>query len=193
MNKSYIVYIHINKFNGKVYIGITSRPAIKRWGKTGNTYKSNKHFSGAIKKYGWDNFLHIVYRTGLTEMEAKQMEIDLIRSYKAYNPTYGYNKSIGGEGNNKGKDSASKEYSRMEAHKMYKLHKDTIKARNLNYHYTHKEDVKSQHRTYYETHKEDICKKSAIYQKTHRETHNAYQRAYYEAHKEKILARQKNR
>ena len=44
------VYIHTSP-NGKVYIGITSRDAEKRWN-NGHNYKPNKHFYSAIQKYG---------------------------------------------------------------------------------------------------------------------------------------------
>lgn len=36
---NYIVYAHINKENGKSYIGITSRDPNIRWGLNGNGYK----------------------------------------------------------------------------------------------------------------------------------------------------------
>ena len=50
----YTVYKHINKLNGKVYVGQTSLGVNDRW-KNGKGYK-NGIFRNAIKKYGWDNF-----------------------------------------------------------------------------------------------------------------------------------------
>ena len=38
----------------------------------------NQPFFRAIEKYGWDNFRHIIIASDLTEMEAKEMEKDLI-------------------------------------------------------------------------------------------------------------------
>lgn len=53
---SYTVYMHITP-SGKMYIGITGRNPLKRWGSNGSGYKGQA-FSNAIKKYGWDNMEH---------------------------------------------------------------------------------------------------------------------------------------
>jgi hypothetical protein len=52
---TYSVYKHTNKYNNKIYIGITKQNPIKRWA-NGKGYKINSHFRNAIEKYGWDNF-----------------------------------------------------------------------------------------------------------------------------------------
>ena len=52
--EEYTVYIHTNKSNNKVYIGITKQTPERRWGKNGINYKSTPYFYSAIKKYGWD-------------------------------------------------------------------------------------------------------------------------------------------
>lgn len=93
--KNWIVYKHENKINGKIYIGITSQNPIDRW-KNGNGYSKHKKFYSAIKKYGWDNFLHIILYTGLTEKEAKEKEQELIKFYDSKNS--GYNLTDGGDG-----------------------------------------------------------------------------------------------
>lgn len=64
----FFIYMHRNKINKKVYIGITSREPHVRWGKNGNNYNRHKHFYSAIKKYGWDNFEHKI----LTTVESKE-------------------------------------------------------------------------------------------------------------------------
>lgn len=58
MEDRYIIYLHVNKINNKVYVGITkhSNPEL-RW-RCG--YKNNSYFNHSIKKYGWDKFDHIV-------------------------------------------------------------------------------------------------------------------------------------
>ena len=95
--KEYSVYMHINKVNDKKYIGITSQPVSRRWRKNGEGYKQCVLFYRAIKKYGWDNFEHIVLKEKLTEQEAKQMEKNLIKKYNSNNKKYGYNLTDGGE------------------------------------------------------------------------------------------------
>lgn len=54
MDRNYSVYMHKNKTNEKVYIGITGRKSEKRW-LNGHGYKNNIHFNKVIQKYGWDN------------------------------------------------------------------------------------------------------------------------------------------
>ena len=95
--RKYTVYIHTNKITHKAYIGITSQPVEQRWGKNGCKYKNSKHFWNAIKKYGWDNFDHIVFMTDLIQEEACRIEQLLIALYNTNNAKYGYNISSGGE------------------------------------------------------------------------------------------------
>lgn len=98
----YQVYIHTNKTNGKVYIGITSSDISKRAGSNGIRYKKNTLFYRAIQKYGWDNFTHETLFSGLSRSEAAKIEQDLIAKYQSNNPAFGYNISSGGESGNNG-------------------------------------------------------------------------------------------
>ena len=94
--RNYKVYIHRNKINGKVYIGVTRRKRVKdRW-QNGNGYKVQVQFYNAIKKYGWTNFSHKVLYRDLTKKEAGEIEKDLINKYDSTNPLYGYNVDKGG-------------------------------------------------------------------------------------------------
>ena len=93
--KRYSVYKHIAP-DGRVYIGITSQKPMARW-MGGNGYKGNTYFTRAIKKYGWDNFQHIILAENLSEEDAKAMEIGLISHYKSNERKYGFNISSGGE------------------------------------------------------------------------------------------------
>lgn len=94
-NGNWTVYCHINKTNGKKYIGITSQKPINRWGKNGNGYSSQMFFR-AIQKYGWDNFDHEIIASNLTEEEASHFEAILIKEFDTLNPEKGYNIREGG-------------------------------------------------------------------------------------------------
>lgn len=98
MCNNFTVYMHKNKINGKIYIGITSQRVQGRWN-NGKGYKKNGHFYRAINYYGWDNFEHIILFENLSKEDACQKEIDLIKKYNTTNPDYGYNISIGGDVN----------------------------------------------------------------------------------------------
>ena len=93
----YTVYQHVNKINGKVYIGITMQEPQIRWGANGSNYKSSPHFYAAIQKYGWNNFEHNILFTNLTKEEACLKEQELIQQFQADNREYGYNSTSGGE------------------------------------------------------------------------------------------------
>lgn len=92
----YCVYVHINKINNKIYIGQTCQELNKRWRKDGSGYIGCTKFYNAIKKYGWDNFEHIVIRDELTLDEANLLEEYLITQYHSTDDRYGYNIQAGG-------------------------------------------------------------------------------------------------
>lgn len=96
MDNQYKVYCHTNKINGKRYVGITRTSTHHRWD-NGNGYKQNRHFWGAIKKYGWDNFEHELLADGLDHDSACEMEKKLIREWNLMNDKYGYNLTSGGD------------------------------------------------------------------------------------------------
>jgi len=92
-----IVYVHRNKTNNKIYIGITNKKLSNRSGVCGKNYKNCPLFYKAIQKYGWNNFNHEILLENLTRDKARQMEIKLIAQYKSNNPIFGYNCSAGGD------------------------------------------------------------------------------------------------
>lgn len=96
MSKTYCVYKHTCKANGKVYIGATSQRPESRWGSRGQNYRHNAYFSNDIEKYGWNNFEHEVLYTELTADDANLIEIQLIELFQSNNQAFGYNKSSGG-------------------------------------------------------------------------------------------------
>lgn len=97
MERDYTLYQHFCKVTKKSYIGITKQEPKKRWKAYGKGYRPNTHFGNAIRKYGWDNFEHIILATNLTEEEAKQLEQTCIVAFETYGK-YGYNSTFGGDG-----------------------------------------------------------------------------------------------
>lgn len=98
MEKRYIVYIHHNLINHKVYVGITCRKDPNARWQNGKGYKEhNPHFYAAIEKYGWNNFEHIIYAKDIPEESAYEIEKALIKLYHSNEHKHGYNQSSGGE------------------------------------------------------------------------------------------------
>lgn len=99
--KTWIVYRHINKVNGKSYIGITCQEPNLRW-RNGTGYsKEDQLIAKAIEKYGWDNFEHIILEQNLSLAVANEREQYWISYYHTYinDPECnGYNMTLGGEG-----------------------------------------------------------------------------------------------
>ena len=69
----YCIYAHVNQVNGKIYIGI-SKDVNKRWENKIHGYKHCTLFFNALKKYGWENFDHIVLWDNMTHEEACKQE-----------------------------------------------------------------------------------------------------------------------
>lgn len=95
----FTVYEHVNKINGKRYIGITSKAVQRRWRPDGSGYKNNPYFWHAIQKYGWDSFEHRILHQGLSEDEACRIEKALIAQYHSNDLVNGYNIADGGKYN----------------------------------------------------------------------------------------------
>lgn len=93
--KTFIVYCHTNKINGKRYIGATSQSVSKRWGRRGRKYASGK-LKLAIEKYGWESFDHEILYEGLDREAARKIEAELIKEYGT-DGEGGYNTTKGGE------------------------------------------------------------------------------------------------
>lgn len=93
--KIWTLYIHENKINNKKYVGITSVNPNKRWA-NGNGYSDGQYISKAIKKYGWENFNHIILYNQLTCSEACFLEKLYIKQLNTKFDQNGYNISDGG-------------------------------------------------------------------------------------------------
>lgn len=93
MRNDYVVYIHKNILNGKVYVGQTCNLS-ERWRNNGKNYFNSIKFYNAIKKYGWDNFTHEVVYSNLNKQAADKLEKELIHKYNSIEE--GYNLKEGG-------------------------------------------------------------------------------------------------
>lgn len=91
----FTVYCHINKTNGKKYVGITKQKPETRW-HSGNGYRNNEYFWRSIKKYGWKNFEHKILYQNLTKKQAENIEIRLIAEWNTTDRAHGYNIANGG-------------------------------------------------------------------------------------------------
>lgn len=94
MERNYTVYVHQNQLNNKRYVGITADTVESRW-RNGAGYKTQV-FGRAIQKYGWENFKHYIIAENLTQEEAQELEISLIKEFHTQNPDFGYNIAAGG-------------------------------------------------------------------------------------------------
>ena len=112
----FLVYMHVNKINGKIYIGITHHVnPNRRWGYSGQKYKNSIKFARAIEKYGWDNFDHIILcRT--SKERAVVLEKAFISVYKKKGISY--NITDGGDG----ADCVSENNRRITSERMRKNH-----------------------------------------------------------------------
>lgn len=93
--KGYCIYAHMNKVNGKIYIGI-SKNVKNRWVHKEESYKHSPAIYNAFKKYGWDGFHHIVMWDNMTKEEVCQLEKAMIFLFQFSHKSY--NIAEGGEG-----------------------------------------------------------------------------------------------
>lgn len=184
---TWCLYRHVSPSN-KVYIGIThhENPEL-RWGKGGRGYFRNTVFHNAIKKYGWDNLKHEILFSGLSEEQAKSLEIEYIAKYQEQKMSY--NTTLGGEGHNLGKGYNTKEYRTLERKKFREAHPNYDKEQYLK----HKEKKLEAARNYYKNNREKILKykkenavqkekarlRAAKWRASHPEYNREYSRQYY--------------
>lgn len=97
-SNKFSLYMHINKINGKKYVGITKQNPKYRFRSDGSGYFRNTCFYKAINEFGWNNFNHIIILSGLTEKEAKYLEKQYIDLFDTRDFKNGYNMTDGGDG-----------------------------------------------------------------------------------------------
>lgn len=94
--KTFCVYVHTNKMNGKRYVGVTSQVPEKRWNEGKGYTPRQPHMYNAIQKWGWDNFEHQILVSDVSVEDASLIEQTLIKEWQLQNPKYGYNAQSGG-------------------------------------------------------------------------------------------------
>jgi group I intron endonuclease len=94
--KTFCVYAHTNKVNGKKYVGVTSQDPEKRWNDGKGYTDRQPHMYNAIQKWGWENFEHEILFSNLSVEEASRIEQSLIDEWQLQNREYGYNAQSGG-------------------------------------------------------------------------------------------------
>lgn len=127
----YSIYKIVNKVNGKVYIGFTSKTNY-RFDSHKKVSKNSKHSKRtlykAVKKYGWEKFdFEIIYQSFDGDYCLKIMEPYFISEYNSFNN--GYNMTKGGEGRLGFKHSEEVKYkigSRTRGKKLQEDHKNKI-------------------------------------------------------------------
>lgn len=99
-NRYGIIYVAVNKINGKEYVGKTTRGLlIKRVNEHINAALNGRafcYFHKAIKKYGVSNFKWLIVYTAFSEKELNDAEKRIIKERNTYNN--GYNLTLGGDG-----------------------------------------------------------------------------------------------
>lgn len=190
----WFVYMHVNKTNGKRYVGIATNPE-RRWGNDGSGYLQ-KHkdgtwrhpaFGPAVKKYGWDGFDHLIVLSNVDETEAKYAERYLIKWYQTNDGKHGYNLTGGGDGSYIHGLSYDPEFKKKQAHDRYEKNKDELRKQHREYRRSHKQEAYE----YYELNKEEILGKSHEYYNHNKEKLLEQKRDYYQRNKEKIRKRNK--
>lgn len=180
---TYSLYIHINKTNNKVYVGYAANP-IKRWGNNGNRYTQNKYFYKEIQEYGWDGFYHIIICSTTDKEYAKFLEKYYIALYNANNPHFGYNKTIGGDGYNLGKNSLSPESRREQVRKSKEKDPERANQWHRNWIARNEEPYKNYQKEWKEQHKEETREYMRQYRESKRQEIKEYMKRYHERKKQ---------
>ena len=136
--------------NGKRYVGQTSVPLKRRWGKNGRKYENQPYLYNAILKYGWNNIEHLTLKSNLIPDEADYFEKYYIKLYNSCDENFGYNIETGGSLHKEVSQKTRKKLSQINLGK--KLSEETKKkmsisrmgANNSNYGVKYSEERKKQ-------------------------------------------------
>lgn len=92
--------MHVNRANGKKYVGFTSKTWEERWSKHCAMAKTSElYFHRAIAAYGEEAWDHVVLASGVVELtDATTLERKFILEHRSFEPELGYNLTMGGDG-----------------------------------------------------------------------------------------------
>ena len=99
--KTWLIYKHTCKVNGKGYIGMTCQDTYRRWQNGFGYNAEDQIFGRAVRKYGWENFSHEILEDNLTFDQANLREqywISFFHTYIKDPKCNGYNMTLGGAG-----------------------------------------------------------------------------------------------
>ena len=140
------VYCHLNKINGKRYIGQTIRKNVNdRWRCGIYSYKNSSLFYNAIKKYGWENFEHIILVKAPIE-ELDDLERFYINKFHTTNTKYGYNLQGGGKSNKTISDSTREKLRIAGKRPCKESTKEKIRQKQIGRHNSIKTEFKVGHK-----------------------------------------------
>lgn len=130
----FVVYCHVNKKNGKRYVGWTATSVQRRWSVHCKSARagSRSYFHTAIRKYGsgddaWD---HLVVTHAFTARGAKLLErlwISYLHTFAYDKGAHGYNETRGGDGMTGHQVSVSTRRRLSECAKRENLSPETLK------------------------------------------------------------------
>lgn len=89
--KSWKVYMHVSKIDGKAYCGITCKSLRTRFGTNGSGYVHCTRFYEAIQRDGWDSFEHMLIMPDGSKEEAESLEQAIIKCCHLTDYERGYN------------------------------------------------------------------------------------------------------
>jgi group I intron endonuclease len=99
MEYGWLVYIAINRVNGKIYIGYAGSLRRRMSAHHNDVRRGSRYpFHAAIRKHGWENFEFSVLARFASETAAKAAERQIITAKRAQNRRIGYNVADGGDG-----------------------------------------------------------------------------------------------
>ena len=97
-----VIYGIRNLINNKIYIGKSSNIILRKKAHENSFIRKqavNAHLQRAVDKYGVDNFEFLIIEE-VSELNINEREQYWIKEFKSFNETFGYNKTMGGDGGN---------------------------------------------------------------------------------------------